>query len=110
MAGSVYKLLSDGLDEFAPSVTRKSRLKKRGKFVYNKDIAEAKQIRRQLERQCRKHKREIDKQMLKSQRYKVRHLFEQVRALSAPAVKFLPSGHGNDENLAGEFATFFKEK
>ena len=53
-------MLSDGLDEFAPSVTRKSRMKKRGKFVYNQEIAEAKQIRRQLERQCRKSKREID--------------------------------------------------
>ena len=67
-------MLSDSLDKFTPSVTRKSRMKKRGKFVYNKEIAEAKQIRRQLERQCRKSKCEIDKQMLKSQQYKVRHL------------------------------------
>ena len=54
MAGFVYKMFSDGLDEFAPSVTWKSRLKKRGNFVYNKDIAEAKQFGQRLERQCGK--------------------------------------------------------
>ena len=41
-------LLSDGLEKFAPSVTLKSGLKKCGQFTYNKDIAEAKQVRRQL--------------------------------------------------------------
>ena len=39
----MVNLLSDGLEKFAPSVTRKSRLKKRGQFIYNKEIAEAKQ-------------------------------------------------------------------
>ena len=56
MAGSVYKMFPDSLDEFAASVTRKSRLKKLGKFVYHKDIVEAKQFGQQLERQCGKYK------------------------------------------------------
>ena len=64
LAGSMVNLLSDGLEKFAPSVTRKSRLKKRGQFFYNTEIAEAKQVRRQLERNCKKHRREINRQLL----------------------------------------------
>ena len=127
----MVNLLSDGLEKFAPSVTRKSRLKKRGQFIYNKEIAEAKQVRTQLERNCNKYRREIDRQLLKAQRNRIRSmakkhkahrislklensnprkLFEQVKSLSAPVVRYLPSGFDNDESLANGFAEYFYDK
>ena len=131
LAGSMVNLFSDGLKKFAPSVTHKSRLKERGQFIYNKEIAEAKQLRRQLERNCNKRRREIDRQLLKAQRYRIRsmakkhkthkisfklaksnpcQLFEQNKSLSAPVVRYLPSGFDNDESLANGFAEYFYDK
>ena len=72
--------VSDCLEKFAPSVTRKSRLKKRGQFIYNKEIAEAKQVRRQLERNCNKYRREIDRQLLKAQRNRIRSMAKKHKA------------------------------
>ena len=47
--------------------------------------------------------------MSKISKDNTRQLFEQVRSLSACAVKSLPSGYGSDQNPAVEFATFFIE-
>ena len=73
-------LFSDGLEKFAPSVTLNSGLKKRGQFTYNKEIAEAKQVRRQLERNCNKYRLEIDRQLLKAQRNRIRSMAKKRKA------------------------------
>ena len=131
LACSFVESLNKGLDEFAPSSVRKSRKQNRSKFVYDKEVAEAKQVRRQLERKVRSSNSEIAKQMLKAQRYKVRklaqksqamiirnklkngnakQLFSTVKSLSVPVTRTLPSGYADDKSMAEAFADFFSSK
>ena len=131
LADSLFKKLSDDLDQFAPSVSRKTKKKRRSDFIYSREVSDAKRLRRGYERQYRKHGREIDKQLLKSQRYKVRDLalkqkagyvknkiaagnckvlFDQVKSLSAPRSNSLPSDYPDNLSLACAFAEYFKTK
>ena len=131
LSESIVRIVSDSVDEFAPVSQRKTKKKRRSNYVFDQEISEAKQVRRQLERQYRKNKLEVYRQMLKSQVFKVRdlvlkhkarvvrnklstgspkELFAQVRSLISPDVKMLPSGYDDDVKLAEDFATFFQSK
>ena len=47
---------------------------------------------------------------LKLEKSNPRQLFEQVKSLSAPVARYLPSGFDNDESLANGFAEYFYDK
>ena len=62
------------MDGIAPVSRRKLKKKVRSNFVHLKEVADAKQIRRQYERQFTKTKSEIEKQLLRFQINHVRSL------------------------------------
>lgn len=100
-------------------------------FIYNKELASAKQIRRRLERKFAKTKLVIDQQLLKAQRYRIRkmslqqkakvvrnkleigntkQLFETVKSLSVPITQTLPNGYSSNNDLADVLGSFFDSK
>ena len=68
------------MDGIAPVSKRKTKKKVRSNFVHLKEVADAKQIRRQYERQFAKTKSEIEKQLLRFQINHVRSLALKHRA------------------------------
>ena len=50
LADSLFKKLSDDLDQFAPSVSRKTKKKRRSDFIYSREVSDAKRLRRGYER------------------------------------------------------------
>ena len=73
-ARTLDSVLLDGLDKFAPCSTRLTNTAKSKLYKYDRSVAEAKAIRRKLERIAVKSNQVVDKQLLKAQRYKVRKL------------------------------------
>ena len=59
LSESIVRIVSDSVDEFAPVSQRKTKKKRRSNYVFDQEISEAKQVRRQLERQYRKNKLEV---------------------------------------------------
>ena len=51
VAQFIVDRITESLDDFAPVSRRRTKKKVRSNFVYNKEVADAKQIRRQYERQ-----------------------------------------------------------
>ena len=74
-------LLKNSVNKFAPVTIRKTSKHKSHKYKYVAEIANAKQLRRALERKYLKNKNEVNKQLLNAQREVVRKLVDHHRAL-----------------------------
>ena len=81
VATQLNNLLSDSLDKFAPISRRKTSKQKSHKYRYVPEIADAKRVRRAIERQYIKDKSEINKQQLKAQTEVVRKLVDYHRSV-----------------------------
>ena len=125
-------LIQDSVNKFAPCTMRKTSKPKSNKYKYVAEIADAKQLRRALERKYLKTKTEVDKQLLKAQREVVRklvdhhrslyyqdkilsdqspgQLFKIVRSLTTESTDNLLPTHSNDHELAESFSTSFLSK
>ena len=130
-ARTLDSVLLDGLDKFAPCSTRLTNTAQSKLYKYDRSVAEAKAIRRKLERIAVKSNQVVDKQLLKAQRYKVRKLalksqgrhirrkierggtkqcFKSFEELTIIRNDKLPTGYDNDILLAESFSTFFTDK
>ena len=131
LADELDGILCSSVDRFAPVVIRKTTKKKSPRYKYDPVVAEAKSVRRQLERKFRKSGLEIDRQLLKGQRLVVRklahqskaryfqskisacsttrQLFDTVNRLTTENADKLPTSN-DDKFLAEKFSCYFADK
>ena len=125
-------LLKNSVNKFAPVTIRKTSKHKSHKYKYVAEIANAKQLRRALERKYLKNKSEVNKQLLNAQKEVVRklvdhhralyyqdkilsdqsprQLFKIVQSLTTESTDNLLPTHSNDYELAESFSTSFSSK
>ena len=130
LANQYNSVLSGLLDKHAPLCSRIVTVRPRTPW-FNDSISDAKKLKRRYERQWKKSKLEVHRQMFKTQCDHVHHLIDQAKVdynrgliadsnqknlfqvvndlLFKPKTPTLPT-RGSDSELADEFATYFSSK